>query len=294
MENNLYFEKAQKLQSTLLGTIAGGQDGAISGNCVFRLDDLGNCWVHDLQTLQQLDHFVLDKIQLLKPHSNAVFFGAERWEETDELPVLYTNIYNNYSGEQDKKEGMCCVYRILRENNRFSSQLVQVIRIGFVNDGAIWRSENKEDMRPYGNFVADAAAGKLHAFVMRDQIHKTRFFRFALPKITDGVWDAELGVNVVTLQKEDIEQQFDSTYTQIMQGASCYDGYIYSVEGFDPNTSWGIPALRVFDTNAQKEVFAVELAQYGLTKEPEFIQVYDNRLYYSDCDGLFCSFRFAD
>lgn len=294
MENHLYFAQAKKLQVSRLGKISGDQGGAISNGCIFRLDGEGNCNVFDLQTLQQLDHFVVDKVQLLKPHSNAVCFGAERWEETDEFPVLYTNIYNNYAGEQDKKEGVCCVYRILRENGRFSSQLVQVIRIGFVDDGDIWRSENKEDMRPYGNFTVDVAAGKLHAFVMRDQIHMTRFFRFALPKLTDGVWDAELGVNVVWLKKEEIEQQFDSTYTQIMQGASCYDGFIYSVEGFDPNTPWGIPALRVYDTNACKEVFTAELAEYGLTREPEMVEIYHDQVYYSDCDGLFCSFRFAD
>lgn len=294
MENNLYFEKAQKLQCTFLGKIAGDQGGAIYNDCIFRFDGQGHCRVFDLQTLQEKAQFTLDKAELLVPHSNAVCFGAQRWEETDEFPVLYTNIYNNYCNQPDRKEGVCCVYRIIRNGDGFTTQLVQVIQIAFVHDGAYWCSENGEDVRPYGNFVVDAEAKKLHAFVMRDQTQTTRFFRFALPKLTEGVFDAQLGANVVLLETDEIEQQFDSVYVHYMQGACCYKGMIYSVEGFNYPSVSENPAIRIFDTEQKKVVFEAELAPYGMTIEPEMIEVYNNQVYYSDNDGAMYLFRFAD
>ena len=154
-----------------------GQDGAIFGDCLFRFETDGRCFVYSIREKRQIGDFCLPGTDLLKPHSNAVAFGAERYDEADEFPLLYTNIYNNYAKQSERLEGVCCVYRITRDGNTFAAALVQVIRIGFVEDLALWKSlPGQEDVRPYGNFVPDIFRGKLYAFVMRDRDFVSRSF----------------------------------------------------------------------------------------------------------------------
>lgn len=290
-EQNLYSEGANKLVCTPLGTIAKGQDGAIWDELLFRFDSKGNCRVYDLSDLTEVGAFTLDKTDLLMPHSNAVCFGTEFFAEGDPFPILYTNLYNTYAGEEDRREGVCCAYRIVREKGIFSSQLVQVIRLDFVHTD-LWRSENGEDMRPYGNFVIDARTATLHAFVMRCGDRNTRFFRFALPTPDQGTLDKVWGVPVVVLTQKDILCQFDSDYIHYMQGAICHKGLIYSVEGFTAPNERGLPALRIFDTRQEKQVFFADLVAYGLTIEPEFVEVYQGMLYYADHSGNVYRLRF--
>ena len=271
-EQNLYFAGATRLHCTHLGNIAKGQDGIIYDDCLLRFDSKGNCRVYDLQTLTELSTFTLDKADILTPHSNSVSLRGD---------ILYTNLYNTYAKEDHRKEGICCAYHISRSGNHFHTKLVQVIRIGFA-ETSLWQSENRQDVRPYGNFVVDG--DKLHAFVMRDETQRTRFFRFALPQITEGepsAWDVPL----MTLTPEDIEAQFDECYVNYMQGAICAHGLIYSVEGFNHPHDRGRPALRVFDTARQTQVFFADLVEYGLLSEPEWIDYYKGRLYYADHAG---------
>lgn len=269
---SLYFDGATRLHFTHLGNIAKGQDGVIYDSCLLRFDSKGNCRVYDLQTLTELSAFTLDKADILTPHSNSVSLRGD---------ILYTNLYNTYAKETDRKEGICCAYRITRKGNTFRTQLVQVIRIGFA-DTSLWQSENRQDVRPYGNFVVEH--NTLHAFVMRDESHSTRFFRFRLPEITAGE-PIPWGVPVVTLTPADIESQFDESYVNYMQGAICVDGLLYSVEGFNHPNDRGRPALRVFDTNRQKQVFFADLVEYGLLSEPEWIDYSGDCLYYADHAG---------
>lgn len=268
----LYFDGATRLVCTHLGNIAKGQDGVIYDGCLLRFDSKGNCQVYDLQTLTELSTFTLDKADSLCPHSNSVSMRGD---------ILYTNLYNTYAKEENRLEGICCAYRISREGNTFHTKLAQVIRIGFA-DTSLWQSESRQDVRPYGNFVAEG--NKLYAFVMRDESHTTRFFRFALPDITAGE-PSKWGVPVVTLTPDDMETQFDECYVNYMQGAMCVDGLIYSTEGFNHPNDRGRPALRVFDTNKQKQVFFADLVEYGLFSEPEWIDHYAGCTYYADHAG---------
>ncbi len=284
----VYFDGATVLSPTHLGTVAKGQDGAIYNNCLFRFSSKGLCRVYDLHTLALLGEFTLDKAEILCPHSNSVCFGDSDGED---FPILYTNIYNNYAAAADRLEGVCCAYRITRNGNDFQSRLVQVIRIGFV-DTPLWRSENGGDARPYGNFAVDGKT--LWTFVMRDESRTTRFFGFPIPPITEGTMDPQWGVPVVTLTEKDILERFDGDYVNYIQGAICHNGFIYSVEGFTvPNQQNAIPALRIFDTKTQKQVLRLELVALGLTNEPEFVEVYQDRLYYADHNGDVYRFIFG-
>ena len=290
---NLWFPGADTAKFTPLGQIRKGQDGAIFHDLVFRFTAKGICSVYQLQTRALLGEFVLDKADVICPHSNAVFFGTEYAAPGDEFPILYSNIYNNYAGRPDPLVGTFCAYRIIREGNHFAFRLVQVIEIGFTHT-PLWRSANAEDVRPYGNFVMDSATNSLWAYVMRDENSSTRFFRFQMPKISAGFFDLRFGLPVVTLTEEDIIQQFDSCYVNFMQGAICHDGLIYSTEGFTvPNKRSAIPALRIFDTKTQQQVFHLDLTTVGLTVEPEFTEVYNGQFYYADHDGNFYSVTFG-
>ena len=271
----------------------GGQDGAIYGNHMFRFNTKGICRVYDISSLNEkkdeiiefspIAEFTLDRAEEIVPHSNAVVFGYELYEEGDEFPLLYSNIYNNYAKAEDKLVGVCCVYRLQREGKSFKTTLVQLIEIGFTDDRELWRSkEDIADVRPYGNFVIDNNNGKYYAFVMRDDDKTTRYFAFNMPKITAGTIDNKFAVNKVTLPKTDIIEYFDVPYHNYIQGAVMKNGKIYSVEGFHERIH---PAIRVIDPANKKQEFFFDFFNAGFPHEAECIDFFNDRCLYSDAKG---------
>ena len=276
-----------------IATMASGQDGAIFGTLLFRFNAKGHCRVYDLSavgsgdepvTLEAIATFTLDRADQIVPHSNAVMFGTEYAEPGDEFPLLYSNIYNNYAKTENKRTGVCCVYRLQREGDSFKTTLVQLIEIGFAADGALWCSEGGGDVRPYGNFTIDRERGLYWAFVMRDASRTTRYFAFRLPRLTDGVADQEFGVNKVVLTPADILSRFDCDYHDYVQGACCHGGKIYSVEGFHADGKHP-PAMRVIDTVAGAQERYIDLVAHGCLIEPECIDFIGENCYYSDAHG---------
>ena len=277
-----------------IGKIVGGQDGAIFGGLLFRFGSRGQGYAYDLSAvdaeregdgiIEPLCSFTLDKAELIAPHSNAVFFGTERYEEGDELPLLYSNIYNNYAKDEDRLIGVCCVYRVERTEESFKTTLVQLIRIGFTDDGMLWCSEGGGDVRPYGNFTIDRDRGIYWAFVMRDATRTTRYFAFRLPRLADGTPDETLGVRCVTLTAADILKSFDCDYHDYVQGACLHGGKIYSVEGFHADGKHP-PVMRVIDTVAGAQERYIDLVAHGCLIEPECIDFIGERCYDSDAHG---------
>ncbi|MBQ6905806.1 MAG: hypothetical protein IJN75_02200 [Clostridia bacterium] len=271
-----------------IGKIIGGQDGAVCGTELFRFDTKGKCTVFDLS---ELDHneekilspksvFFLDKLDLVTPHSNAVFFGTEYYDVTDTYPILYTNVYNNYSASNDKRMGMLLAYRLQKINVGYKTTLLQIIKIGFTED-IVWKSNEKEHgVRPYGNFVAEN--GLLFAFVMRNEENGTRFFKFKLPSVRDGEASQD-GVAQLVLEKTDILEYFDLPYFRFVQGATMHNGKIYSTEGFTGDTL-NQPAIRVIDTKTKTEVY-YNIMKQGYPDEAEMIDHLDDKCLYSDING---------
>lgn len=170
------------LEKEVVGNVGSYQDSAIFNGKLFLLGGAGTDKVVDVDTLETLGSLTLEKTDVLKPHANSVC------------------IYNNYSSAADRMEGTVCVYRIVETDEKFTGELVQVIRIGFTEDLTLWKSkENNGDVRPYGNFVVDTDNSKLYAYVMRDAGKETRFFKFGLPKLIDGEYNETFGCNLVTL-----------------------------------------------------------------------------------------------
>ena len=268
----------------LVASIGGLQDAAVYGDLLFAFTGEGKCKVYELGKYNRvLSQFELNKISVIKPHSNSACFGSYKYDENDEFPLLYCNVYNNYGKDRTDLYGVCNVYRLKRNGTKFSTELVQVIKVGFTDDTTLWSSPNG-DARPYGNFVVDTDRNKLIAFTMRDGDLSTRFFEFDLPEPTAGVLDSTLGVNKVTLTKEDIKENFKVSYFRYLQGCTYYNGKVYSLEGFTNNKT-NPPALKVVDL-AEKKLFAeVKLFDMGLTVEPEAAYVIDDVLYYVDVSG---------
>ncbi len=270
MNTDLYTPTSRSIAYETVGTVAAGQDGVLYGGYLFRFTTTGGCTVQRVAEAGAVATFTLDGAEQLRPHCNAVFFGSERAEPTDEFPLLYANVYNSYAGADDKREGTCCVYRLTRRHHDFVTRLVQVIRVGFTQT-PLWRSAQGTDARPYGNFATDG--DRLYAFVMRDESNTTRFFSFPMPRLSDG--------REVVLTEADVIDRFDTPYTRYMQGACCHGGYIYSVEGFSHSPE-NPPCLRVIDLQSKAQVLAVDLSTIGLSIEPEMIDVYEGHLYYGD------------
>ena len=280
--------------------IASGQDGAIWNNHLFRFNTRGKCFVYDLNdinadtvdTLEPFGSFVLDKADIIVPHSNAVTFGTEFFNKNDEYPLLYSNIYNNYAKSDNKLIGVCCVYRIERVDKAFKSTLVQLIEIGFTADHSLWKAyPDRDGVRPYGNFVIDRKAGYYYAFVMRNEELGTRYFKFKIPSLCEGEIDKTYGVKRVILTPEDICDKFDCPYHRFIQGAILHNNTVYSTEGFSNDESRR-PAIRVIDLVDKKEKQYIDLLNMGYECEPEMIDFYGETCYYSDANGNLYSIQF--
>ena len=278
-----------------IGNICQGQDGCIYNNTIFRFGGNGECYVYDLQHLEPADDgeakciasFRLDKADEICPQSTAVCFGKEKFDENDEFPLLYTNIYNAYDREEDEMWGVCCVYRLQRDGESFKTALVQIIEVGFAHDSELWCSRKPgqgRDTRPFGNFVVDADNSKYYGFVTRDATHKTRFFEFDLPSLSDGVLDERFGVNRVILTPDDILAKFDCDYSNYLQGVCMHQGLIYSIEG-GSKSIYNPATLMIVDPARQRQIARISLIYYGMEFEPEFIYSIGDRCVYIDNMG---------
>jgi hypothetical protein len=266
------------------------QDGAIWGDFMFRFDHGGHCRVYDARALDtdadegvnppQIASFSLNPEDAVIPHCNAVTFGTACYAEDDEFPLMYANVYNNYAREENRREGMCCVYRLKRQGANFSADLVATLEVAFTGDSTLWRSPNAEDIRPYGNFTVDSENKKLYVFTMRDESHTTRYFRFPLPEIPK----AHAGVQRILLRKIDIEDFFDCEYHHFIQGACVKDGKIYSLEGFTDSKE-NPPAMRIISTENRRQEACIFFGDHGLSVEPELIDFSGNICYYCDHSG---------
>lgn len=283
-----------------IAKISGGQDGAIYNNHLFRFDTRGNCQVYDLldiekdavKKLEPIGSFILDKAELIVPHSNSVCWGTEFYAPNDEYPLLYSNIYNNYAKADDKLTGVCCVYRVERAGKDFKTTLVQLIEIGFTDDHSLWKAfPDRDGVRPYGNFVIDCEAGYYYAFVMRNEVLGTRYFKFKIPSLSDGEADPIYGVKRVVLTPEDICDSFDCPYHRYVQGAIAHRKYIYSTEGFH-NDQINRPAIRIIDLDKKMQERYIDLLDAGYQCEPEMIDFYNGVCYYSDAGGNLYSIEF--
>ena len=128
-----------------------------------------------------------------------------------------------------------------------------------------WTDGN--DVRPYGNFFVDTTGNYLWAYTLKDNLKKTRFFKFALPNVSNAS---------VTLTVDDIIEQFDVPYMAYIQGNTYKSGKAYILSGFGTNTDNGM--LNVVNLVTKTLESQVNLNEIGLAIEPEFINIEGNSI----------------
>ena len=279
------FENVFKIGSANYG--GPWQEGAIFDGKLFMLnhDELGG--VFDMQTGKMIGEFICDRDDFLSVHSNTICFGTEYYDENDKYPLMYICVYNNYEGQANQYEGHCGVYRIIEDGADFKGELVQVIRIGFTEDMNMWKSlPNRGDVCPFGNFIVDTDKNDLYAYVMRDGTQTTRYYKFDLPKVDDGEYNSLFGCKTVTLNVEDIKDQFDTEYSVYLQGADYVDGMILSSSGLGHDRAGGA-ILRLVDLESKKVIKVFDAVSAGVLNEPEVIAVDPDtkKVYYGSTDG---------
>lgn len=242
------------------------QDGCIYGNWLFLFSSSAVCSVYNLDG-GNFDLMCVSKLPSYKgfyPHSNSVCFGHKLFA-TDPVPLIYTNVYNNYSNNREM-DGVCFVYRAFLDeiNDVFSFEMVQVIKVGFTDNENIWgnHSLNKS---PYGNFLV--RENELWVYLNMFDSLTTRFFRFELPIIGQ----TKQNIQYVILEQEEIKETFDVFLFRNIQGGTVSGDFLFSLEGFGDELAPGF--LRAVSL-VTKEVFSIGLANLIGECEPEFVDFY--------------------
>lgn len=201
---------------------------------------------------------------------------------------MYSNIYNSYASSTiDKHIGECCVYHVYLDetDSTWKNSLKQLIKIGFINNTELWSPAS--ETRPYGNFVVDAENKYLYAFTMYTSKGKTYWYKFNLPKITDGEWNDTYGCYVCTLNVEDILSQWTTSHQNYVQGACVYKNIIYSTEGFNGATGTNVARMRLIDPNKKQEIAVFHFFSDDDPVEPEFIDFYGGICYYGSVQHMY-------
>lgn len=268
-EKNYYGEKIDFTQLTFnaldFGIDMSKENASAQGMCIHDGKALqfysdGTYRIVDLASKTRTSSYDYDKQRI--PHANCAFFGNETPQGTN-FPYVYVNAYNNTL----LPKGTLYCYSLSNTN---VSELIQTISIGFTDD-SIWSSGN--DTRPYGNFAFNSVTNELITYTLKDAEKCTRFFIFNMPSPTNGD---------ITLTKADIKRYFDLPYFSLIQDCCCYLGKLYLLHGSVKQSR----TMQVIDLNGEMVVTSVELSQIN-NSEPEGIDVYNGKMYYSDLGKFF-------
>ncbi len=243
------------------------QDGAVYGNYYFRYFHIGKFAMFDLTSSSFVCEIPITNLGEVVPHGNAVCFGNEFYAETDEFPLLYINAYQG-----DLPRGTCYAIRIQRVDGTLTAEIVQTISLDFT-DNELWYCSG--EARPYGNFVIDTDNSLLYAFVPRTSERVYRFFRFTLPKLSDG--------ETVTLSTADILKNFDvaqvvppTNGVSIPQGACYHNGKAYVLDGGTDNTCR--KCIFIVNLFSEKTESVIDYRSIGGEGEPEDINIVNGRM----------------
>ena len=186
-------------------------------------------------------------------HVNTINFGSQRMYEDDFFPLLYI-----CSGYPKYINGIPCtyiyVYRIIKDNtNSWGAKLVQTITL---KDFGIWTEGIIDNDHNY--------------LWVKYSENGYKFASFPIPRIESGD---------ITLQKEEALTTISvkvPPFTSSNQGHLYYDNKILMVSGISPNTQK--LAYIVISLSTQTIELIIDLAEIGLTSEPENVFFYKDQL----------------
>ena len=152
------------------------QGMAIWGDYLVSLQNTGQATIYRLyaDSLHKLRQFPLAS-QMSQNHANVAFFGTERYNKTDEFPLLYVSQCSKerYDGMKD----VCFVERISLTS---APELVQTIVLdddeGLFGYALQWMIDRKRNLLiGYGNTVENMGKG-----------NRWRTMIFPMPKLSEG------------------------------------------------------------------------------------------------------------
>ena len=245
------------------------QDGYIYDGKAY----ISNSYTNQINILSLIDGSNLGSMSYDEWSTNKVHGNAVHLRKYNNQYYTYSNIYNSYQNNENKRFGECCVYLTdLTNSTENPLELTQIIKIGFVDDEAKWPRWNASSDRPYGNFLIDEDNNLLYVYVMDINTNTTKWFKFDLPSPTDSNEEG----NVYSLSYESVLDSWETPYMNMMQGATIINGLIYSTEGPSGN-----PGIRVIDPVLKAELLYIDSSKLDANKsEPEFIAYYNGYLYY--------------
>lgn len=194
-------------------------------------------------------------------HANTVNFGKERLSPDDYFPLLYIS-----SGYTKKINGLPCsfiyVYRISKYDN---SDDTEGFHIEFVQTITL---------KGFGSWTEGIVDNDYSTLWIKYEPNGTngeyRYASFPMPKLEDGD---------VTILKEEAIIDFSlgiQPFISSNQGHICHENKILLVSGTSYTTQK--IAFIIINTLSRTRELVIDLAEIGLTSEPENVFYYNNQL----------------
>lgn len=145
--NMFYYDSLYKLTS---------QDRSFYKSLLFADNGAGTVSVFNPSNGELIKIYTHDKSELLKPHGNSVSIIT-----MNNVPYMYSNIYNNYASQEDEHIGECCVYELF-EN--ITEGIVDIV---------------------YENGYLDSGNGKFYASTTRQTTQFLKVATLSMVKVND-------------------------------------------------------------------------------------------------------------
>lgn len=197
-------------------------------------------------------------------HCNSVCFGSSFFEEGDEFPLLYVSTgyaSGGYSG--------ALVYRITKENGKFSFSLVQTIRIPILKSS--WTEFITAGDYCYVGYTSDAI-----------------YYKMLLPSVHDG--DVILDGSKDAIEVLQFPPQPEEIKSSRNQGKMFHNGKIIFPSGVPQAREASVLIILDLKTRTYEHIF--DFTEMGLLNEPESVFIWKDTLCVAFIDQI-VSFEFT-
>ncbi len=225
------------------------QGMAICDDYAFLLNDSGLCRIYDLKKKEVLCDFPL-KSANPRNHANSASFGIEYLDSNSQYPAFYIS--------ECRIPSRCFVEDVTLG----CSRLIQTLRFEKNGKSALVHT-----------WIVDAISRKLYGLTSQKKQNGGTCIlirRFRLPSLSEG--------DIVFTEK-DIEEEFDISISNLLQGGAIRDNILYLPMGLHGkgDTEMSERAIVLIDLRQQKVIDKIVLND--LTKnEPEDVDFYGGEL----------------
>ena len=211
------------------------------------------CIVYDLITGEKIQE--MDVPHGYYSHNNSAVFGSEKYNESDEFPLLYLSTLQRVTGQP-----AIDVFRITGTKGSYQCELVQTITI-----------EKAEPSYREPTCFIDKQANMLYVAWITGEVDT--FEKYSLPKLSDGnniVIPVSSKLDTFTASNR---YPYGTTIGDPEQGGEIYNGKLYYAMGFK-SCAW----LIVIDLQKKEIVSSIDFTGIGLDYEPEGAFVWNGYL----------------